>query len=494
MKINDNVIALQVTANLHRTERKSSIAMQRMSSGLRINSVADDAAGLAISNKLRAQISGLKIASRNSLDGVSLVQTAEGSLNEIQLMLQRMRELAVQASNDSNEPEDRVKIQMEVDQLIEEIDGLVDRTEFNNIKILNGSLGLLGLSKQNGLSANSISKIINLSENLSAGTMSYQIDKVGTPPKATGTISGATVFAEGSFTINGQTVKISEGDTADDVLKKIREAASLSNIEVITPDYPNQGDIIFVAKESGSKQTITFEPADSSVLSQLGLTAGTYRGTDAKISGVSYTDSSGLPVSGFENGAFVYIEGNNITITGSGGKEISIRLQTETLPDGTFQIKNSTAVADNGAISGGSISGMSLEISSVGPAKIQIGANKGMELIINIPNLSSDALGLSGINYKTFDGAQDAIKRCDAALEKILEVRGRLGAYENRLNHTIMGLETTALTMEEARSRIEDADMATEMTNYTQLNIIMQAGISVLAQANQRPQQILQLL
>lgn len=494
MKINDNIIALQTTANLHRTERKASLAMQRMSSGLRINSVADDAAGLAISNKLRTQISGLKIASRNSLDGISLIQTAEGSLGEIQEMMQRMRELAVQSSNDTNEPSDRIKIQMEIDELVKEIDGIVDRTEFNNSKLLNGSLGLLGLSKQNGSSANGVSQVINLSEGLGAGSLNYQIDAIGVPAKAVGLISGSSIFSEGTFEINGQEVSISAGDTADEVLQKIKDAASLSDIEVRTPDYPNLGEIIFTTKESGSHKEIRIEPAGSIALAELGLSAGTYTGTDAKISGVSYTDASGQPVRGFENGASVSVEGNRVTISGNNHKEINIILQAETLLDGTFQIRNGTAVADDGTISGGSITGMSVDILDVGQAKIQIGANKNMSLTINIPNLSSNALGISNLNYKTLEASQESIGKIDTAFEKLSAVRGKLGAHENRLNHTIVSLETTALTTEEARSRIEDADMAVEMTNYTQLNIISQAGISILAQANQRPQQILQLL
>lgn len=494
MQINTNIVALQANTNLLRTNRKLSLSMERLSSGLKINSVADDPAGLAISNKLRSQIKGLNLASKNALDGVSVMQTAEGALGEINSMIQRTRELAVQAANDANGPDDRIKMQAEIDELIWEIDDIVGRTEFNSKKLLNGELSRLTVNRQGTARADNIFKTLYVSSDVPNGSLSYQIDKLGTPAKVEGSVSGTTTFSDTEFSINGEAVKILSTDSMDDVLAKIREACSLSDIEVRTPDYPAPGPLILTSAKAGVNAHITIEPPGSFALSSLGLASGTAKGVDPVISGISFTDDQNKPSSDFCSNSPVSYDGNRIEIKGAGGQKINIELQMKVLEDGTYQMKNGTIVNDDGTLASGSAQDLSVEITRFGELVLQIGTEQGMEMVVDIPKVSAKNLGLDRLNFKTIDGASEAIERCDAAISQISKIRSMLGASQNRLEYSITGLEITAFNTEVSRSRIIDTDMAQEMTTYTQMNVIAQAGISILAQANQRPQQLLQLL
>jgi len=494
MQLNNNIAALMANTNIFRADRKLNLSMQRLSSGIKINSVADDPSGLAIVNKIKSQIGGMTMASRNSLDAISMVQTAEGALSECQSMLQRIRELSVQAANDSNEADDRLKMQIEIEQLLDELDSMAQKTEFNTVKLLSGAAGRVGQTKAGGASAAYLADVIYVSDTTVPGKLTYSIESMGVPAKTTGLVSEFSPIPAGVFRVNGVEVRVNAGDNANDALAKFRDACATSDINLSAPDYPAFGPLILSTKNAGADRYINLEPPGSPVLAALGLGAVEARGADAVLSDVSFIDENNVPLSHFNNSMSIKVYGNRVEVMSANNQKIVTDLKLTQRPDGNFELKNGIQVSDTGDITGGAINNLSAEISAYGPMTIQVGANKSADVQISIPNMSANALGIRDLSVKTREGASRAITKADNALSMISDMRGKLGAWQNRLEHTVSALDTANFNMEQSRSRIEDTDMAREMTTYTQLNILTQAGISILAQANQRPQQILQLI
>lgn len=461
MRINHNIPALQALHQLNKTSSKLDTALERLSSGLRINQAADDAAGLAISQKMDTQIRGLDQANRNAMDGVSLIQTAEGALDEVHSMLQRVRELSVQAANGTYDTEDREAMQAEVDQLIQEIDRISETTEFNKIKLLNGDTDLINYS-----SDGTIADILSTTDGVEAGTYSFEVDAAATYTTAAypaATATGTATAAAGSLSVNGEAIAIAAGESAASVFAKISDACDIVGISLSTTASPYAvGSALTFTQDVYGDNPITIT-GDSALLAELGLDgAATYTlGSDVVVDDTT--------LSGFPDGTTVLTDKNYIYFQG---------------PDG-FEMK---------AVSSGGTGSVDLTLIDAGALTVQIGANQNQTMQIRIQNMSSEAIGINGINLTTTEGAQEAITLADEAINLISSVRSKLGAYQNRLEHTMSNLETANENMTASLSRIQDADMAQEMTQYTQSNIISQAGTSMLAQANQRPQSILQLL
>ena len=368
MRINHNLMAMNTHRMLGINQQGTSKSIEKLSSGFRINRAGDDAAGLAISEKMRGQIRGLDQASRNSQDAISLVQTAEGALNETHDILQRMRELAVQSASDTNVTEDRNAIQGEVDQLALEITRIADTTEFNTRKLLNGSFGI---------------------QNSGTGTLTTAV--VGLANLSDINVSGAKASTTYTITeVAGTTMELADG--------------------------------------SGNAQTLDIS----------GLVAGDTLNFDSL--GISIkTDSN------FNTGA------NNF--------------------DGLTII--------TGAAAG---------------AKFQIGANATQEIALTIGDMSASGLGVNAIDVDDQANASTSITTINSALTSVSSERGTLGAVQNRLEHTIKNLDTSSENLQASESRIRDVDMAKEMMEFTKNNILQQAAQSMLAQANNQPQGILQLL
>ena len=484
MRINHNIPALRALHQLNKTNTVLDKTMQKLSSGLRINCAADDAAGLAISQKMDTQVRGLHQANRNAMDGISLIQTAEGALNEVHAMLQRIRELAVQVSNGTYDSTDRRAVNDEVVQLQNEIQRISDHIEFNERKLLNGEIDRRAFPDNEG-----VVKIISLSDTVSPG--SYSIEVTADATKATITGAKGTIIAEGSIAesqvgtinLNGEEVRIEKGDTADVVFNKLRDLAETIGANLIAYNDDGSGDadidggaqqynfeniLVFEMKEYGSEYKLDLNASNSSLLSALGLSTTIETGLDAQAKITSSAD-------GFSSTATVSTKGNVITVTDINGFEMKFEAQ-----QGAADLAE-----DNSA---------DVKVLDAGPLDLQIGANEGQFMEIRIQNLSPQALGIDKINLSTSDGAQKAITVVDNAINMISSVRSKLGAYQNRLEHTVANLSVAAENMTASLSRIQDADMAAEMSEYTQKNVISQAGIAMLAQANQRPQQILQLL
>jgi len=515
MRINHNISALKANNQLSKTNSLLDQSLEKLSSGYRINSAADDSAGLAISEKMRTQISGLDQASRNASDGISVIQTAEGALVEVESMLQRMRELSVQSANGTYTTQDRVAIQSEIDQLNQEITRISDTTEFNTMTLLDGNIDRKSYSSNNNVS------LVSLSDTVGVGDYEVTIKEdarqaviVGNETDYSGLVSGKIKSTQaGSVSINGETVKVNEGDTMDDVFEKIRDACDNVDVNVFATDspatvsatgdvdmagYPTEalvaGDqLIFVSRNYGSKESIEVYCDNEELCKLVGLTikGATAKGIDAEAS------ISSAGTSTFNETATVSIDGNKVTVSDRNDFKMVFEVEPGTAKTVYKDVEVTSATAAAGAASittAGTDLPVTVSVLDAGPMDLQIGANEGQTMSVRIPEVTPETLGIDKINIGTADGAQEAITLLDTAVNTVSEIRSKLGAYQNRLEHSISNLDTTSENMTESLSRIEDVDMAQEMANYTQKNVLAQAGTSMLAQANQRPQTILSLL
>lgn len=474
MKINNNISALLATGNLHRTEDRLTTSLTRLSSGYRINKAADDAAGMAISQKMHAQIRGLERASRNGSDGISFIQTAEGALAEVESMLQRCRELSVQASNDVTTLDDKEAIQQEIEALMSEIDRLATDTEFNTKSILDGTCCRQTSSSNTGVS------LISMTDDVALTTYSLTVTQASTKTNVT---TGSLGMGEkdkftkdGKVQINGQTIEIEQGETLEEAYAKIRDCCESMNIDVLPVNGKDANgnpkevalsgatSLYFESKIYGASRNIKITTDDPELATKLGINGAVItQGKDAIVS--LDTDS------GFTKTATTFIDGNRVTVSDRGGFEM------------IFNVAGAEAGMD-----------ADVTVLDAGFVAIQIGSNEGQSIDISIPAVTCESLNINYCNVCTFDGAQESITLFDEAISQVSAVRAKLGAYENRLDSATTSLDTTSQNLTEACSRIEDVDMAAEMTEYTQLTVLSQAGTSMLAQANNRPQTILQLL
>ena len=393
MIINHNMNALNAHRNMNVNNTAAGKSMEKLSSGLRINRAGDDAAGLAISEKMRGQIRGLTQASRNSADGISMIQTAEGALNETTNILQRMRELAVQAGNDTNTTSDREEIQKEIDALTEEVDRIANNTEFNTQKLLNGN--------KTGKAGDIVKEAILEKK----GTFSIELNN----ELANGT----------KLTIDGKTITFNT-----------TEAADVNSI----------------------KQKLETEFADYN-----------FNVTDKK----------------------------TFTITQKIGENKGNISVSETVGGNTVDAKKADTTQAG-------VTARDVQISE-GKVSVQVGANANQSMSIEIGDMRAEALGIKDadgdtLSIKTAKEANEAITAFDAALNAVSSQRANLGAVQNRLEYTISNLDNTAENLTSAESTLRDVDMAKEMMEYSKNNILNQAAQAMISQANQQPQNVLQLL
>ena len=495
MQINHNISALIANAHLKRTNNALDKSLEKLSSGLRINHAADDAAGMAISQKMKTQIAGLEQASRNASDGISVIQTAEGALGEVQAMLQRARELSVQAANGTNTVEDKQAIQEEIDQLMTEIDRISTDTEFNTKPLLDGSVGRKSYSSNTNVKLISVSDAVDpkkytikeITVGKSAKIQADNVIDIGTVKDDVTGIEVPGIAVEGSVVINGETVEINKGDTKDEIMEKLRTVCEYSNIEL----SEKEGRLNFKTLEAGVDQKIVIHCESDELAKKLGINSLTDVTNSTDPFGLGKTaigKDAVVTIDKGENADFsatttVVADGNIVKITDSDGFEMKIAI------NGTKKDENGKEVEIKQPITN-----VTLSVLDAGPMLIQIGANEGQTVELNIAEVSSETLGLAHLNVLTQDGASEAITMLDEAINMVSGVRSKLGAYQNRLEHAVANLDTSAQNLTEALSRIEDVDMAEEMANYTQKNVLSQAGVSMVSQANERPQNILSLL
>ena len=476
MKINTNITALRANFNLNSVQAKLTASTGKLSSGYRITKAADDAAGMAISQKMHAQIRGLQRASQNGSDGISFIQTTEGALTEIDNMLQRCRELSVQAANETYTIEDKQTIQKEIDALMAEIDRLSEQTEYNTMNVLDGSRCRQSSSNNIGV------KLIDASDDVPITSYTFTVTQEATQAKAeTGTISLAptdteiTKEAAGTIQINGESIEVKEGETYQEVFARIRDYCEMMNIDVKPVnaagdecELSTATKLSFTSVLYGASQKIEIT-TDNADLAQIfgidGMDISEAQGKDAEVT----LDTS----SGFSNTATVFTDGARVEVTDRNGFSM------------IFDVSQ-VDVANNPTAT--------VKLLDAGYVSIQIGANEGQTIDLSIPAVNTKVLAIENCNVCTHDGASRAITAFDDAIQVVTSIRSKLGAYQNRLDSAIASLDTTSENLTEACSRIEDVDMSEEMTLYTQYSVLVQAGTSMLAQANNQPQNILQLL
>ncbi|MGE8080539.1 flagellin [Peribacillus loiseleuriae] len=529
MIINHNIAALNTHRQLSTASANQSKSMEKLASGLRINRAGDDAAGLAISEKMRAQIRGLDQASANAQDGISMIQTAEGALNETHDILQRMRELSDQSANGTNTADDRKAIQDEVKQLKEEIDRIGNTTEFNTQKLLNGNLkSAAGASVGQNTTTGSIIAKLTAAEGTTTGNLST--DLTSNYEKEVLTIDGSEIevnwqnlTTDEKAILNGAT----DGDAASNnkaaqlIVSKINEAidASGKNVAHIT-GYADGDTLVLKSGTTG---------VDSKIMSDGAGVIGTLGGFDTAVEGTSTipADISSEAVDLKVNGVLMElttpavtaddtlsdtadalqtaindaIKAYNDTTNKTSGQEGFIEDVTVIAgKDGRLTINSESGpveLADRAGTSAVQSLGLSqaqTEASGNGGMTFQIGANKGQTITFGINDMRSAALGISGVDVSTQAGASNALKSLDTAIKSVSSERSKLGAVQNRLEHTINNLKTSSENLTAAESRIRDVDMAKEMMNQTKNSILSQAAQAMLAQSNQMPQGVLQLL
>ncbi len=414
MFVQHNMSAMNANRNLGVSTGALSKSTEKLSSGYRINRAGDDAAGLAISEKMRGQVRGLERASTNSQDGISLIQTAEGALTETHSILQRMRELAVQAASDTNTDDDREQIQNEINQLTNEVDRIATTTEFNTKKLLDGS------------------------------------------------VKGAVSAKEGSTSV--------EGTFANG---KVTAAIATENMSL-----------------AGFTDVIRIE-----IVRDL-TTGGVLSGAETATSETNYTIKTLMGQSEnviISEGGTIYLKGfsafgtTNTTLTSENATTVKVdqydKLKAGDVITITIGEMTPTQIAEEGKES----------------VRLQVGANAGQEVALGVNSMKADDLKIvdekgNAFNITEQKTASLAISAYDMAIRRVSTERAKLGAIQNRLEHTIANLDTSAENLQAAESRIRDTDMAKEMTTYTKQNILMQAGQSMLAQANQSTQGVLSLL
>ena len=393
MIINHNMNALNAHRNMGVNNSAAGKSMEKLSSGLRINRAGDDAAGLAISEKMRGQIRGLTQASRNSADGISMIQTAEGALNETTNILQRMRELAVQASNDTNTTSDREEIQKEINALTEEVDRIANNTEFNTQKLLNGS------------KSGEVGDLVRDEVEGKQGIFTITLDNA--------------VAKGNKLNIDGKVVEFKEDkdvNTVQGIKDKLGQVLKGYEFDVST-----------------DKKVITLKQKEN---------------TDK--------DEFKVTLNGVE------LDKAKAAVTAEG----------VTQRDAEF---------------------------SEGKVSVQVGANASQSMSIEIGDMRAQALKIvndkgRGLSVETAQSANEAITAFDAALNTVSSQRANLGAVQNRLEYTISNLDNTAENLTSAESTLRDVDMAKEMMEYSKNNILNQAAQAMISQANQQPQNVLQLL
>jgi len=541
MRINNNLMAMNTHRQMGLTQSNQSKSMEKLSSGYRINRAGDDAAGLSISEKMRAQIRGLNQASRNAQDGISLIQTAEGALNETQNILQRMRELSVQSVNDTNVAVDRGEIQKEINQLTSEINRIGSTTEFNTMKLLNGDKAeSIEVAKAD---AGTYSKPV---AGLTVQTGAIELSTTGI------TIAGSASTgvdwsdaASGSITIQ----KTASGELSVKVVAKTTGATQvLSAVDVaqISFDggsftYDNHGVSFTISQEdfeaATAGATITLDTGTAK-----GNTGGTgvdANGSYAVVEGAAWVGTGGFATAGgmtissdidFEVATVKFeVDAANtqfsITLVDEDGNTLVNDEILKGTSGDTFDYNRHGVSFSLTGLTGAMSASIDLTMGTADKATnngvtFQVGANESQSLALDLGDMRAQALGIStvsadkegfgatmavtdgtsasnaeyALDVTTSTNAGKALTTINSAIERVSAERSKLGAVQNRLEHTIANLDTSAENLQASESRIRDVDMAKEMMEFTKNNILQQAAQSMLAQANQAPQGVLQLL
>ena len=489
--INTNIASLNAQRNLTSSANSLSTSLQRLSSGLRINSAKDDAAGLAISQRFTSQIKGLDQAVRNANDGISLAQTAEGGLGTAGDLLQRMRELAVQSANGTNSSSDRASLQQEVSQLTQELNRVATTTQFNGQNVLDGSL-----------SATQFQVGANANQTITVGIASAKAADIGnfslgvTDASATA-INGATTAATTPQANNVQTQTLTIAGNGQTATASVLAGDSAKKIAATVNGSTATTGVAATAQTQAQLSGLSATGTLTLNLNGVAISATINSTSDLSALGAAINaQTSSTGVSASVNGGAVTLkaqDGSDIAIdsfTNSGAGTIALDGQDGFTGANTGTQKTLTSGGNNSSTVGGTLhfsssSGYTIQ-SNTATAGIFTGAASTQQ--------ASALTAISTLDISTVSGANSALSTIDAALSSISSSRAQLGAIQNRFASTISNLSTTSENLNAARSRIQDADFAAETASLTRGQILQQAGTAMLAQANSLPNGVLALL
>ncbi|MCB1777260.1 MAG: flagellin [Candidatus Competibacteraceae bacterium] len=506
LTINHNESALKARRRLNQSGGTLRTSMERLSSGLRINSAKDDVAGVAIADRMTAQIRGLNQAARNANDGISLAQTADGALQEASAILQRIRELAIQSANDTNVGTDRASLQKEVGQLQQELNRIANTTAFNNRNLLDGTFEL----QKFHVGANANEAIGITAGNTQATSIgAHQVQGAVTGMTATG--GAVNAISSGTLKINGALgtadVAVETGDSARDIAISVNDrtgetgitarAATQLELKVTTSGAfsfnligQNMTEPFTIAqpvKISYNVQASSITTSDDSALAGLTAAINSYAGTTGVTAKLNQ-DKTGIILE--------QANGYDIQLTGTSDSTATMSVQGL-----QFDATSSAAIANSGGyIAAGAATGLTSGATVTVGGQLTFESGKIFSIVASGANAVSNASGASrlntvaDINIASQVGANDAISVVDNALAFVDDLRATFGAVQNRLSSTINNLQTTAENVSDARSRIQDADFAKETADLSRAQILQQAGTAMLAQANQSQQVVMQLL
>ena len=539
MVVQHNMSAMNANRNLGVTTSAQAKSSEKLSSGYRINRAADDAAGLSISEKMRSQIRGLNKASDNAQDGISLIQTAEGALNESHSILQRMRELAVQAGNGTETDDDREAVQNEISQLQEELTRISETTEFNTMKLLDGSQAGGSTSTGAGPKFGVVDSTLD-GALVTSNVKGVKVLTAASSLTKAGSENAVWNAAGNELTLNLSLNKVYSQEEIDELIANAKQEDSTSSgtpseVKVTLKNgtfNADQATTAGVATEEGVKSksaTTTITGTNFVGANQITFTANKY---GKELNSAEFTikfDKADGKEEVETTQAVAYNASNSITTTGkytihlAAGKEYTEEDLEDILAKADLDIDVDLAGSDPDDpetlfITTGAQTALTVTMGTNGKGlgstqamwsqdgygstsagkgiTLQIGANEGQTMSFAIEDMSARALGVDGnkVDLSTQEGAQKATSTIDDAIKKVSQARGRMGAIQNRLEHTISNLDTAAENTQTAESRIRDTDMASEMVEHSKNNILAQAGQSMLAQANQSTQGVLSLL
>ena len=488
--INTNVASLTAQRNLGMSQASLNTSIQRLSSGLRINSAKDDAAGLAISERFTSQIRGLNQAARNANDGISLAQVAEGAMSSAGNILQRVRELAVQAANASNSASDRQALQQEVGQLVAELDRIAQTTEFNGQKLLDGTFGTqqfqVGANANQTIiaaTANLRTSVYGNNQNLSASSAGPAAQAVAAAPSAVNGVTGGNIVLNGS--IGAATVAVVADSSAKTVADQINAVQADTGITAsvrieVELDIATAGSYTLALQgDNATPQTVSFTLPNTTGADRLSAAVQAINDQSAK-TGIT----AGLNTTG-DRVILTNATGNNIVVgdtavTNAGNVNLT-KLQADGTASGAPVTLTADATANYSTVSGYLVMDSQKSFSFTSASTI-------------LTTGSSDLKRAADLDVTTFKKATEALKTVDSALAFISGERAKLGALQSRFETSIASLNITSENLSASRSRILDADFAAETANLSRTQILQQAGTAMVAQANQIPQGVLALL
>jgi flagellin len=510
MRINNNLMAMNAHRYLSNAGVRQSKSLEKISSGLRINSAADDAAGLAISEKMRAQISGLEQAETNAQNGISLIQTAEGALNETHSILQRMRQLAVDSSNDTNTDDDRAEIQKEVNELTRELTRISNDTQFNTKELLDGDFSAkfhigANAGQDMELSIGDMSAealgVTGSGEATASTSETIEATVSGTGPVETADVTGDAgvgAIVDG----NEITVSISEqagaaatsaeitGTTITDTTDTITSADTTLTLSIDGTEFTTGS----LAADASLTDVVTaINAAANTALSTTGETYASADGDSLKIVSLTEGTSSSVNIVSATNTGLADLGLTAGEVTGTDAGDASYTV-TFTDTEGSAQSEVTGLAADAASATGdGDFAGVTVNFDSA--VNLADGQANTLTIAVTTGSEGGGQTGDAvGIDVSSQEAGSAAITVIDNAINTVSAERSKLGAYQNRLEHTIYNLSTTNENLQASESRIRDVDVAKEMMEFVKLNILSQASQSMLAQANQAPQGVLQLL